>query len=53
MFNVLRTPVYLNDSVAMMSFAYDFDLESGTITNKRLFIDHRSSSGEPDGCVVE
>jgi sugar lactone lactonase YvrE len=53
MFNLLRTPVYLNDSVAMMTFAYDFDLESGTITNKRIFIDRRSSIGEPDGCVVE
>ena len=45
--------VYFNDSVAMMVFAYDFDLESGNITNKRLLIDRRSSFGEPDGMVVE
>jgi len=45
--------VYLNDSVAMKVFAYDFDLESGNIINKRLFIDRTSTFGEPDGMVVE
>jgi sugar lactone lactonase YvrE len=37
----------------MMVFAYDFDVESGNISNKRLFIDRRSTFGEPDGMVVE
>jgi sugar lactone lactonase YvrE len=46
-------PVYFNDSVAMKVFAYDFDLESGSISNRRLFIDRRSTYGEPDGMVVE
>jgi len=45
--------MYFNDSVAMMVFAYDFELESGIITNKRLLIDRRSSFGEPDGMVVD
>lgn len=36
-----------------MVFAYDFDLESGTIANKRLLIDRRDLFGEPDGMVVE
>jgi sugar lactone lactonase YvrE len=45
--------VYFNDSVAMLVWAYDFDLESGSISNKRLLIDRRSSFGEPDGMVVE
>lgn len=36
-----------------MVFAYDFDIKSGNITNKRLLIDRRSSFGEPDGMVVE
>ncbi|KIV80652.1 hypothetical protein PV11_08138 [Exophiala sideris] len=45
--------MYFNDSVAMMVFAYDFDLESGNISNKRLFIDRRTSFGEPDGMVVD
>ncbi|KAK5086724.1 hypothetical protein LTS08_007138 [Lithohypha guttulata] len=45
--------MYFNDSVAMMVFAYDFDVESGNISNKRLLIDRRSSYGEPDGMVVD
>lgn len=45
--------VYFNDSVAMKVFAYDFDLETGNISNRRLFIDRRSTYGEPDGMVVE
>ncbi|KAI1610455.1 regucalcin [Exophiala viscosa] len=45
--------MYFNDSVAMMVFAYDIDLESGSISNKRLCIDRRTSFGEPDGMVVD
>lgn len=50
---VATRAVYFNDSVAMLVWAYDFDLESGSISNKRLLIDRRSSFGEPDGMVVE
>jgi sugar lactone lactonase YvrE len=37
----------------MKVFSYDFDVETGAITNKKLFIDRRDSFGEPDGMVVE
>lgn len=37
----------------MMVFAYDFDVETGNISNKRLLIDRRPLYGEPDGMVVE
>lgn len=37
----------------MKVFCYDFDVETGNITNKKLFIDRRDSFGEPDGMVVE
>lgn len=37
----------------MVVYAYDFDLETGNISNKRLLIDRRDSFGEPDGMVVE
>lgn len=37
----------------MVVYAFDFDLESGSISNKRLLIDRRDSFGEPDGMVVE
>ncbi|PGG97747.1 hypothetical protein AJ79_09099 [Helicocarpus griseus UAMH5409] len=45
--------MYFNDSVAMLVYAYDFDLESGNISNKRILIDRRSTYGEPDGMVVD
>lgn len=37
----------------MVVWAYDFHLETGSISNKRLLIDRRDSFGEPDGMVVE
>ena len=45
--------MYFHDSVAMVVWAYDFDLETGKISNKRTLIDRRDSFGEPDGMVVE
>ncbi|CZR56503.1 uncharacterized protein PAC_06391 [Phialocephala subalpina] len=44
---------YFHDSVAMKVYAYEFDLETGSISNKRLLIDRRSTYGEPDGMVVD
>lgn len=49
----LVSAVYYNDSVAQVTFAYDFDLESGNILNKRTFLDRRRAGGEPDGMVIE
>jgi hypothetical protein len=49
----LSRAVYINDSVGQKTFKYDFDLQTGTITNKSLLIDRRASGGEPDGMVVE
>lgn len=37
----------------MVVWKYDFDLETGNISNKQLLIDRRDSFGEPDGMVVE
>lgn len=45
--------MYFHDSVAMLVWAYDFDLETGNVSNKRTLVDCRSSLGEPDGMVVE
>ncbi|KAL2872301.1 SMP-30/gluconolactonase/LRE family protein [Aspergillus lucknowensis] len=45
--------MYVNDSVAMKVYSYDFDVATGAITNKTLFIDRRDSFGEPDGMVVD
>ena len=45
--------MYINDSVGMKIFAFDFDLETGNISNQRLLVDRRNSGGEPDGMVIE
>ena len=45
--------VYLNDSVGQKCFAFDFDLETGSISNRRLQVDMSGTKGEPDGLVVE
>lgn len=45
--------VYINDSVGMVVYAFDFDLESGSLSNKRVLVDRPGESGEPDGMVVE
>ncbi|EGC43473.1 SMP-30/Gluconolaconase/LRE domain-containing protein [Histoplasma capsulatum var. duboisii H88] len=45
--------MYINDSAAMLIYAYDFDLESGSISNKRILVDRRTALGEPDGMVID
>jgi sugar lactone lactonase YvrE len=49
----VKIAVYFNDSVGRVIHAYDFDLETGSISNKRLLVDRRDSYGEPDGMIVE
>ncbi|THC95583.1 hypothetical protein EYZ11_004955 [Aspergillus tanneri] len=45
--------MYLNDSVAMQVYAFDFDLATGGLSNQRILVDRRDSFGEPDGMVVD
>ncbi|GME34711.1 hypothetical protein BP6252_06437 [Neofusicoccum parvum] len=45
--------MYLNDSAQGLVYAYDFDLTSGELSNKRILVDRRGSYGEPDGMVVD
>ncbi|TVY38274.1 Uncharacterized protein LSUB1_G002273 [Lachnellula subtilissima] len=45
--------VYFNDSVGQKTWAYDFDLESGSISNRRVFVDFAGSDMEPDGLVMD
>ena len=43
---------YFTDSRAQIIWAYDFDLDSGTISNRRVFSDTRDF-GHPDGATVD
>jgi len=45
--------VYVNDSPRGITYAYDFEAETGEISNKRVLIDRSVLGGEPDGMVVE
>ncbi|KAJ4198275.1 SGL domain-containing protein [Fusarium falciforme] len=44
--------LYFTHSNARQIFAFDYDLEAGTVSNKRLFYEH-DGPGEPDGFRVD
>jgi L-arabinonolactonase len=45
--------MYLCDSRPGAVLRYDFDLESGTLRGRRVFIDFAGQTGRPDGCTVD
>lgn len=45
--------MYFTDSTPQCIYAYDFDLESGAIANRRVFVDSRDRPGVPDGLTVD
>jgi sugar lactone lactonase YvrE len=45
--------MYYNDSRPGVIRAYDFDLETGSISNKRIFADFSDQKGRPDGCTID
>lgn len=44
---------YFADTAAHTVFAYDFDLESGTVTGRRVFLELPPDEGRPDGLTVD
>ncbi len=47
--------IYLSDSHPQVQqiWAFDFDLETGTLSNRRLFADITALPGRPDGAAVD
>jgi xylono-1,5-lactonase len=45
--------LYHNDSVNGRVYAFDFDLESGRVSNKRLFLQFSDEDGSPDGMTTD
>jgi sugar lactone lactonase YvrE len=45
--------MYLTDTVAQAIYAYDFDAERGSISNRRDFVRTTGASGYPDGLTVD
>jgi L-arabinonolactonase len=44
---------YCADSISRMIFAYDYDLATGRVSNKREFASTKSLGGVPDGATVD
>jgi D-xylonolactonase len=45
--------LYFADSAARLIFAYDYDLESGRVRNRRVFVEVPKTEGLPDGLSVD
>lgn len=45
--------LYFSDSLLYHIYAYDYDIATGAVANKRLFADTRSLGGIPDGATVD
>ena len=45
--------LYFTDTRRHLSFAFDLDLDDGTITGRRVFADHTATGERPDGACVD
>jgi len=45
--------MYLADTASQRIMLYDYDLDSGAMSNERLFADAKSHPGKPDGSCVD
>jgi sugar lactone lactonase YvrE len=48
-----KKTMYFVDSFRYCIYSYDFDLESGSIQNRRVFVQNSSEQGIPDGMTVD
>lgn len=44
---------YFSDSWIDTTFAYDYDIETGGVSNRRVFVNTREIGGLPDGATVD
>ena len=47
------TTFYLNDSLQQCMYAYDYDVATGAVANRRVFADLSELAGIPDGATVD
>ena len=45
--------LYFTDTRRYCTWQFDFDLDDGTISNRRLFADYRATGERPDGACVD
>jgi len=45
--------LYFSDTRRYVTWAFDLNPEEGTLSNRRIFVDHRAGRGRPDGACVD
>ena len=45
--------MYHHDSRSGLIYAYDYDIDNGTLRNQRVFVDFAGRAGRPDGCTID
>jgi L-arabinonolactonase len=45
--------MYHTDTGAGRIYAYDYDLDTGDVGNRRVFVDFAGQPGRPDGCTID
>jgi len=45
--------MYFTDSTPAVIYAYDFDLDTGSLANRRVFADSSDRQGVPDGLTID
>jgi len=48
-----NTKMYVNDSLAQRTYVFDYDNESGNLSNQRVLRDFRGTKVEPDGLIMD
>jgi sugar lactone lactonase YvrE len=48
-----QSTFYFSDSWRHIAYQYDYDIETGTVANRRPFIDTTAFGGQPDGATVD
>lgn len=44
---------YFADTLSFTIWAFDFDMDAGTLSNRRVFVDTKTHPGRPDGSTVD
>jgi sugar lactone lactonase YvrE len=45
--------LYFSDTRRFMTWQFDLDMMAGTLSNRRVFVDHSSTRSRPDGACVD
>ena len=52
-FTLDRKQMYFTDSFALKIYIFDYDVETGAISNQRVFVETPPGEGKPDGMTVD